>query len=216
MYSSCYIPFLSKLHHYLPGCTRQKLGISLPTAPSASSTKIYQSLIQWIHTGCLVKNNAWRALEQIASFSMVEAGLRAVPKQCTIWPCTMGDRWHNRVPSLMDSSGGGILGGSFLSGSTAIPPTSQCSSETDEGFLLQQLRCRPCPWYGCDSHREERRHCLTCRVGSDHRKTSHITYQGDKSQDTLRKEAAVIHTKNSIGISNIKAVQAIQGCYHIK
>ena len=130
MYSSCYIPFLSKLHHYLPGCTRQKLGISLPTAPSASSTKIYQSLIQWIHTGCLVKNNAWRALEQIASFSMVEAGLRAVPKQCTIWPCTMGDQWYNRVPSLMDSSGGGILGGSSPSGSTPTLPTSHLSSET--------------------------------------------------------------------------------------
>ena len=94
MYSSCYIPFLSKLHHYLSGCTRQKLGISLPIAPSASSTKIYQSCIQWIHTGCLVKNNAWRTLEQIVSFSVVEAGLRAVPKQCTVWPCAMDDQWQ--------------------------------------------------------------------------------------------------------------------------
>ena len=92
MYSSCYIPFLSKLHHYLSGCTRQKLGISLPTAPSASSTKIYQSLIQWIHTGCLVKKQCLKDTrancQLFHGWGRAESGFETVYRVtlCYGWP----------------------------------------------------------------------------------------------------------------------------------
>ena len=92
MYPSCYIPFLSKLHHYLSGCTRQKLGISLPTAPSVSSTKIYQSLIQRIHTGCLVKTQCLK--DTRANCQLFHGWGRAESSAETVYCVTLHNGWQ--------------------------------------------------------------------------------------------------------------------------
>ena len=66
-------------------------------------------------------------------FSQLRWGWGQCQHQCTLWAHTVDDRQHHKAHFMVDSSQGEILSDSSPSGSTLVPPTPHCSSETDLG-----------------------------------------------------------------------------------
>ena len=90
-------------------------------------------------------------------------------------------------------------------GSTPIPHTSHYISETQlrnrsgvGGSTTMTEQTPPLTGQrGSDNHRAKEKPHSIFSVGSGHHKISHTSYQRDNGQQTLREEAADIHSKNS-------------------
>ena len=85
------------------------------------------------------------------------------------------------------------------------------------GLLRQQLWSRPCPQQDCDNHRAKRRPCSTSSAGFCHHHASHMFYQRDNKQHTLRKtmwQASVLKTAHAA--KNIRLSYTTQEHSHRK
>lgn len=89
-----------------------------------------------IYFGIFVKTMLEGHQAQLWAFPQLRWGQGQCQQWCTLWACTMSDRWHHRVHSPVDSSGRKILSCSSPNGKTQILPISHCSSEMHLGSSI--------------------------------------------------------------------------------
>ena len=142
---------------------------------------------------------------------MVEAGLRAVPKtvlcESAQWVTGNTTELTSQWTAPTEEYSVAPLPEDVLQ--SFLPHTT--NQKQIWGCLLQQLGSRPCPQQGCDT--EETLLNIHCRLWSPQQ--SHPLSMGN-SQHTLRKDVAVIHTKDSPYSKNIRLTEATPGHSHIK
>ena len=116
---------------------------------------------------------------------------------CAHWVAGSITEWWTASHVLVDSSWGRTCRSIFPRGRAPAQPSSYHGLEPDLGAFAPTTGDQTVPWQGCNNHRAKRRPHPTSVAGSGYHNNNHTFYQGDNTLQTLRKDVAGIHTKNS-------------------
>ena len=160
---------------------------------------------------------AWKIPELIIDAPIAEMGQGTCSSGlcgCAHWVAESITEWWTASHVLVDSSWGRTCRGIFPRGRAPAQPSSYHGLEPDLGAFAPTTGDQTVPWQGCNNHRTKRRPHPTSVAGSGYHNNNHTFYQGDNTLQTLRKDVAGIHTKNSPHTKNIGLMQVTHS--HIK
>ena len=114
---------------YTRGLDQARIWAATTATTVSPGTRLLQSW-DMICTGGLVKTTPERRQGQLLAYPRLRGCWEQFQQQCNLWANTMGEKWHNRVHSQVNSSREGKLSVFSPSGSAPISPTAYCRLET--------------------------------------------------------------------------------------